>query len=163
MPAQTLAAALGLGHSVTARARGISLPGQRFGIPRAESLVGTHPALADLMRRVHGRHRTLANYALRNLVDQQLFWDCAQVRKKTGKCPPRCNRSQCASANPPGQSNHEFGLAVDAEPFDGRVAAWQAIVIQEGGRFVIDKEPWHMQLKATPSARFSCYPDGWRP
>ena len=130
--------------------------------PQGKTLIGTHPALADLVRRVNARHRTLVNSARRQLADQ-LFWECAQERKKTGKCPPRCNRSQCASANRPGQSNHEFGLAVDAEPVDGRVAAWQAIVIQEGGHFVIGDEPWHVQLEATGSGRFNGFPDGWRP
>lgn len=130
--------------------------------PEGKSLAGTHPALADLMRRVHARHRTEVNSARRHLADQQLFWECAQTRKKTGKCPPECNRSQCASANRPGQSNHEFGLAVDAGPLDGRVGAWQAVVVQEGGHFVIADEPWHVQLKATTSGKFTSYPDGWR-
>lgn len=131
--------------------------------PQGKSLEGTHPALANLMRRVHARHRTRVNSARRNIVDQQLFWECAQERKRTGRCPPRCNRSACASANRPGQSNHEFGLAVDAEPLDGRVGAWQAIVIEEGAHFLIDNEPWHVQLKTTGSRKFTGFPDEWRP
>jgi hypothetical protein len=131
--------------------------------PVGKSLVGTHPVLADLCRRVHQRHPTRINSARRSIADQTEFFNCAQARINTGRCPPECNRSQCASANPPGLSNHEFGLAVDAEPLDGRVEAWQKVVRQESGNFLIRHEPWHVQDQRVATDHFDGFPDDWRP
>ncbi len=131
--------------------------------PPGKSLAGTHPALADLIRRVHARHPTTVNSARRDMAQQQKFFECAQAKKATGRCPPGCEGSQCASANRPGSSNHEFGLAIDADPIDGRRGPWQAVVREEGGNFVIANEPWHIQLTATAAGHFTGFPDDWRP
>ncbi len=111
---------------------------ERLADPPGKSLDGTHPDLADKWRRIHRLHPSVTNSARRFMADQQLFWDCAQALKHSGSCPPHCHRSQCASANPPGQSNHEFGLAIDGEPQDGDWASWTRLCREVGLVFVVN-------------------------
>jgi len=40
------------------------------------------------------------------LHSQKQLLDCAQEKRRTGRCPPQCG-GNCRPANPPGQSTHE--------------------------------------------------------
>jgi hypothetical protein len=131
--------------------------------PPGRSLAGVHPVLVAKWRRVHQRHPSRTNSARRFTADQQLFWDCFQARLAGGNCPPSCDRSQCASANRPGMSNHEFGLAIDGEPQDGDWATWTRICEEEGLVFVVAGEAWHVQDQLVTSSSFTGFPDEWRP
>ncbi len=140
-----------------------------FPDPPGRSLAGVHPILADRIRRVHARHPVRVNSGHRSSQDQQLFWDCAQAKASTGRCPPGCERSACASAHRPGDSNHEaepFGpaaaLAVDMEPLDGDVATFQAVCRSEGLHFPISKEWWHAEPVENPTpGGWGGFPPGW--
>jgi len=132
--------------------------------PPGRSLAGVHPVLADKWRKVHRRHPSHTNSGRRFTADQQEFWDCFQARLAGGSCPPSCNRSQCASANPPGKSNHEFGLAIDGEPQDGDWSTWTRLCEEEGLIFVVAGEPWHLQDVGVATSSFTGFPDDdWRP
>ena len=131
--------------------------------PEGKTLDGTHPVLAAKWRRVNERHPSHTNSARRFRADQQLFWDCFQAKLSSGVCPPGCGRSACASANPPGMSNHEFGLAIDGEPLDGDLATWTRVCEEEGLIFVVAGEPWHVQDELVPTSSFDGFPDEWRP
>jgi hypothetical protein len=131
--------------------------------PPGKSLDDTHPVLAAKWRRVHQRHPSHTNSARRLRADQQEFFDCFQAKLSSGVCPPGCGRSQCASANPPGMSNHEFGLAIDGEPLDEDVRTWRRVCAEEGLIFVIASEEWHVQDEMVTSGSFDGFPDDWRP
>ncbi len=128
-----------------------------------------HPILAERVRRVHRRIATYVNSGHRSSQDQQLFWDCAQTRIRTGTCPkPRCSRSSCASANRPGQSNHEavpYGtpkaLAVDMEPVNKDWATFRRVCREEKLHDPIANEDWHWQPIEVPTSHYAGMPPGW--
>jgi hypothetical protein len=130
--------------------------------------VACHPLLRERVARVHARHPSWVNSCWRSAQDQQLFWNCAQAKKQTGRCPPGCERSACASANPPGKSNHEaepFGpsraLAIDWEPQDGDVPRWRQVCYEEGLHDPIGNEWWHWQPNEVRSGQWRGFPPGW--
>lgn len=129
--------------------------------PPGRTLEGTHSILADRIRRVHTRHPCRINSARRYYDDQKHFWDCAEFRRKNGYCPSWCNRSMCASANYPGQSNHEFGLAVDMEPLDDNWMHFVQVCRQEQLHAPILGEPWHWQPTEIKSGSYQGMPEGW--
>ncbi|MGQ0617703.1 MAG: hypothetical protein ACT4PW_12065 [Acidimicrobiia bacterium] len=155
-------------YGVIDRARPGSRRGRRADPPGA-SLEGVHPKLVERLLRAHARHPLRVNSGHRTSELQQQFFDCAQTRKQTGRCPPECRRSACNSANPPGGSNHEaqpFGpasaLAVDCEPTDGDWDGFHAVAREEGLVFPIAGEPWHVEPTENPTpGRWSRFPDGW--
>lgn len=104
------------------------------------------------LRRVHDRHPLHVNSGWRSSVDQASFFECAQAKKTTGRCPPGCERTACASANRAGESNHEavpFGapraLAVDMEPQDDDWDRFAQVCREEALHAPIEQEPWHWQ------------------
>jgi hypothetical protein len=91
-----------------------------------------------------------AEHLLRELgrMSQRELYDCAQAKRRTGRCPDHCH-GNCNPANPPGQSTHErrndgrayrwwplfFRLPVWARGIDvdrGRVGAFCAEARREG-------------------------------
>lgn len=135
---------------------------QALVILQEELLDSAHPELARRFRagcrRFGGEVRV--NSVLRDSALQRVFFDCAAAKKKTGRCPPGCERSNCAPANPPGTSNHEphgaiqKSLAIDAEPVDGNWPDFQAALRAEGLLFPISTEDWHVQCQETPAASY---------
>lgn len=125
-----------------------------------------HPELRRRVRRVHARHPLHVNSGHRSSQDQELFFNCAQAKRNTGRCPPGCERSACASANRPGQSNHEaipYGkpeaLAIDMEPQDDDWAPFREVCYDEGLHDPIDQEDWHWQLwPETPASYYEGSP-----
>ena len=127
-------------------------------ISQEHLLDAAHPELARRFRagcaRFGGDVRV--NSVLRDSELQRQFSECYQAKRRTGKCPPGCSRSNCAPANPPGTSNHEphgainKSLAIDAEPVNNNWAAFQGAMRAEGLIFPIGNEPWHAQCKETP-------------
>lgn len=110
------------------------------------------PPLRQRLRRVNSRHPLTVNNGWRSSDDQALFFECAQAKKKTGRCPSGCERSACASANRPGESNHEAvpyeipqALAVDMEPQDDDWGTFAEVCREEGLHDPIKAERWHWQ------------------
>lgn len=136
--------------------QGIDLPD-----PQGKSFKNTAVELANRVRRVNQRHKLNVNSAWRNPDDQLLFFNCAQTKKSTGRCPPGCERSACASANRPGESNHEFGLAVDIEPLDGNWSRFKMICREEGLHDPISNEAWHWQPNEVSKGYYTGTPAGF--
>lgn len=110
------------------------------------------PELRNRVNRVHARHPLNVNSGHRDSTEQELFFNCAQAKVNTGKCPPGCERTACASANRPGQSNHEaepYGtpaaLAVDMEPEDDDWDTFRQVCYEERLHDPLPSEPWHWQ------------------
>lgn len=117
-----------------------------------------HPELARRFRAGCARYggNVRVNSVLRDSELQRQFWLCAGKRP----CPPECRRSNCASANAPGTSNHEphgaiaKSLAIDAEPVPGDWGAFRAAMQAEALVFPISTEAWHIQCRETPGRQY---------
>lgn len=90
--------------------------------------------------------RTQVNSVMRSTADQRRFWDAYVAYLSGGPWAPLAAR--------PGTSNHERGLAIDAQPAGGLAtwgSPWQRAMTDHGLRFPVVGEPWHIEL--SPSRR----------
>lgn len=123
---------------------------------------GIHPVLARRLAALHAAHPIHVNSGYRTMEDQQLFWDCAQAKIATGTCPSGCERSACASAARPGESNHGYtsegvakALAADIQSLSGDTAGMHAAAAELGLHFPIAHESWHVQPVEVPTGAFT--------
>lgn len=83
--------------------------------------------------------RTQVNSVMRSTADQRRFWDAYVAYLSGGPWAPLAAR--------PGSSNHERGLAVDAQPANrGADFRWQQFFRAVGLHFPVSGEAWHVEL-----------------
>lgn len=106
---------------------------------------GVNPELWDRFQAGADSHyaatgvRTQVNSVMRSTADQRRFWDAYVAYLSGGPWAPLAAR--------PGTSNHERGLAVDAQPAGrGADATWQRHFREVGLHFPVRGEPWHVEL-----------------